>query len=177
MKLGKDIWNLIFEKLETNFCPYSLNSLSLTCKKLNSIDKERRERYSKHLNNKYSDILSQIQKYKETKGRFDYVTLEKYLYIGNCYVKETPYQNIKIYEHFPDYLSYLEKLKVKNFTELKQLSMDELLKRLEFKDYVRKDIELIQKQVYTKSDLILVFTYMKWDEDIVNSILDIQSTF
>lgn len=175
MNLGKDIWNLIFEKLETDFCPYSLNSLSLTCKKLNSIDKERRERYSKHLINKYSDILSQTKRNLE--GRIDYITLERYLFIGNSYVVQNIFQNIKMYEHFPDYLSYLEKLKVKNFTELKQLSIDEFCTKLDFKEINRKDISLIQEHVYTKSDLILVFTYMKWDEDIVNSILDIQSTF
>ena len=47
--MNKDIWGLIFEQFEDKFDPYTLNALSLTCRKLNQIDRERRIRYQNEL--------------------------------------------------------------------------------------------------------------------------------
>ena len=79
MNLGpfcKDIWEIIFFYFEINFCPDTLNALSLTCKKLNNIDNERRSRYINTAMQKSSFV--HIKEYEKTllfrKSRMDYVS-------------------------------------------------------------------------------------------------------
>ena len=42
---SKDIWGIIYEKLEIDFDPLALNNLSRTCKKLYNIDNIRKKNY------------------------------------------------------------------------------------------------------------------------------------
>lgn len=51
----KDIWKMFFIYFENNFCSDTLNSLSLTCKKLYNINKERKAEHIRDLK-KYRKI-------------------------------------------------------------------------------------------------------------------------
>lgn len=78
----KDIWEMIFSYFEINFCKKTLNSLSVTCKKLNLIDKERKSRHRNDLMKKCERIGFDVYKISHpelSKARPDYVSLHKYI--------------------------------------------------------------------------------------------------
>jgi hypothetical protein len=160
----KDIWGIIYEKLETSYDPRALNKLSITCKKLHSIDMERRKKYIFQ----YEKQGPLIQKLK--KGRQNYLNLVKYAPIS-CYIY--PYKYFEItFESANNWLnSYF--LGTKNEEELISRLGNILNVKQLAQYYEDKDLELIQAQVKA-SDLQYMFSYIKNNGDIVDTIMDIQ---
>lgn len=170
----KDIWGIIFEKLETNFNPHTLNNLSVTCKRLYGIDKQRRQNYIKS----YEKIGPLIEKLK--KGRQDYVNIVKYAPITCHFYK---------YYYFPinsnlikDWLKnhsgidHKEKERLLNMKEKEMLT--KFVKFINTNYYATgeifaKDIEMISRQILAPP-FFYVLSYLKNRGDIVNTIMDLQ---
>ena len=181
MNLGlfsKDIWELLFQHFEINFSPSTLNSLSLTCRKLNSIDKERRRRYIKTIEKKYNHFFDLIIfHYKYRRGRIDYISLNKYTNIGMIDISTKKLlQNDKnsknvLVSIYPDLYVYLQKLRVNTYKELIQMSRVDICRKFECR---LEDIELIHAQTDEWSFIFSAFSYIKWDGDIIDSISELQ---
>ncbi len=195
MNLGpfcKDIWGMIFSHFEINFCPISLNNLSLTCKKLNNIDNERRSRYLTAIREKCAafsiEIRSSIGDIKGlkqtilfhpefTKKRMDHVSFNKYLDIDMINIdthkiitkEEIRYATAMI-AMYPDLHSYIRKLKVKTYDELKKLNREDICTRL---NVLIKDVDLIYRHTNEKSFLLSALSCLKYDGDIVNAIMEL----
>lgn len=169
----KDIWSLIFRIFEKNFDPETLNSLSLTCKKLYQIDKEHKNMYLRYLEEKYGfDIVSYF-----AKGRMDYLLLDKYLSIGTLdIISETKTCFINSYlSNFPKLFTYLKSLKVESYEELKNMNSEELCLKTKC-DIV--DLDTIKNSfvsVYNiqAHDFICLFYLLKNNKDLVNSVMEI----
>lgn len=166
--LSKDIWGLIFHKFEINFCPHTLNSLSLTCKKLNEIDNERRCRYL----NQYSliELNPELKK-----GRQDHVSFLKYRNID--LIDMTTKKIFKIggnYENtmisvYPDLHKYLKILNVDKYEDLFKMNQGVCEKF----NIPSKDVDLVCSQVCTEF-IFAIFSLIKYEGDIVNSIMELQ---
>ena len=186
---SKDIWGIIFEKLETNFNPHALNNLSLTCKRLNVIDKQHRQNYIKDYE-KMGPLIEKLQK-----GRQDYVNLVKYAPLTCPFYR---------YYYFPvtfkllvtwikrnlsneerDFLLNLKEKEVMSDKErdsLFNLKEKEIVSQLlplisgkffiNFSDFP-KDIILIERQINAPK-VSYVLSYIKNRGDIVNTIMDLQ---
>jgi hypothetical protein len=160
----KDIWGIIYEKLETSYDPQALNSLSISCKKLHSIDMERRKKYIWE----YEKQGPLIQKLK--KGRQNYVNLVKYAPIS-CYIYPHKYFEIT-FESAHNWLSSYF-LGIKNEEELIRYFFFILDVKKLSEYYEDKDLELIQAQIKA-SDLQYMFSYIKNGGDIIDTIMDLQ---
>ena len=169
---SKDIWGIIFEKLETNFDLNALNNLSLTCKRLYEIDKQRKQNYIKD----YEKVGPLIEKLK--RGRQDYVNIVKYAPIT--------YHFYKFY-YFPVTFKLLvtwikQNLSSKERDFLFNLTKKEVVSQLlplisgnfsiNFCDFP-KDIKLIENQINAPK-VSYVLSYIKNRGDIVNTIMDLR---
>lgn len=169
--LSKDIWSLLFQNFEVNFDPLTLNCLSLTCKKLNNIDRERVQLYKNDLFSNYNVNFS--------KGRFDFVLLKKYAIIGMIDIRSSkPLKDKADYKFtlssiFPDLFSYLKKLNVNTYEEMFKLDNEEICSRLNCKDI---DVYLIS----ANTSLNFLFSSMfllRNGVDIVNAVMQIQNEY
>lgn len=172
--LSKDIWGLIFQTYEINFCPKTLNSLSLTCKKLNEIDKERRLKYI----NQYSDLDIELNP-ELKKGRQDHVRVLKYKNIDliNMSTKKIfkigeNYENV-MFLVYPNLHEYLKILNVEKYEELFGLHQNTVCEKF---DIPSKDLDLVCSHVSTEF-IFAIFSLIKHKGDIVNAIMELQSFF
>ena len=168
----RDIWGIIFDLLEKNFDPLTLNNLSATCRKLHDIDMQRRQSYIKQ----YEKHGPLIEKLKEK--RQDYVQLIRYAAI-TCHFYKYYYFQVT-FKHVIQWLS-----KDQTFQYQQQLTkmtqeeiVNELLEKTKVKQFKNNSefsrwIELIKCQI-SAPDYCYVFTYIKQDGDIVNAIMDLQ---
>ncbi len=149
--LSKDIWGLIFNYFEINFCPNSLNALSLTCKKLNEIDNERKRTYIRQIDVKLKN------------GRVDLAAYVKYKNIDTKMIG-----NKNMISFYPDLHKYLDTLKVDKYEDLFKLKQEKVCEKF---DILSKDVDLICH--HTSIEFIFViFSLIKHKEDIVNAIMD-----
>ena len=177
MNLGpfsKDIWGLIFSHFEIKFCPYTLKSLTLTCKKLNLIDNERQYRYFDASIKKYGKLILLHPEVK--KNRMDHVSFHKYLEVdmidistGNFLTEKENYKKTMI-AVYPDLHVYLKKLNVENYDELNRLNRNDICEKL---DVHFQDVSLIYGQLNAKSFIFSAFSCVKYDSDIVNSLVEL----
>jgi hypothetical protein len=169
MNLGpfcKDIWEMIFSHFEINFCQETLNSLSLTCKKLHFIDKKRKSTHFKALMKK----CSLLEFHPEiNKARPDYVTLYKYISIDMINIGKNS-KDVFLIKKIPELHLYLKKLNVDTFEELNKISSQDICKKL---DICYNDVYLFFSNE-TVSFIIAAFFYIKNNGDIINAIMDMQ---
>ena len=157
--LSKDIWGLILTYFEINFSPHTLNSLSLTCKKLNEIDNERKRRYIKQIDVKL-------------KGRVDFISFIKYKSIDMVDMttqKLSKYnENIMICV-YPDLHKYLKILKVDKYEELLKLNKNATCQKFGICD---KDIDLVCSQISVHF-IFAIFSFIKNENDFINTIMEL----
>lgn len=206
MNLGpfcKDIWELIFSYFELNFCRETLNSLSLTCKKLNCIDNERRRRHSDSLIRKCellnfdtNKILNDPASFHPglSKSRPDYASLYKYIDIDLINIR-TKKLLINKTDSTKDFQMTLisdiinnnpDKTMIRIFPQLhsylRKLNVNgyEELSKMNDRDMCLKlnicyeDVEIIFSNGIS-SFIFAAFFCIKHDSDIVNAILDCQN--
>lgn len=161
----KDIWGIIYEKLEISYDPLALNNLSISCKKLHNIDMERRKKYIWEYE-KQGPLIENLKK-----GRQNYLNLVKYAPLS-CYIYPHKYFEIT----FESANNWLNRsfLGTKNEEELifRLLNILDVKQLTKYSD-IHKDLELIQAQVFA-SDLQYMFSYLKNNGDIVDTIMDLQ---
>ena len=125
----KDIWSLLFKHFEINFDPYTLNSLSLTCKKLNQIDKEHISSYKNYLKRKYKIREDFFHLFFE-KGRCNYIKMDGHISIaltdfttGKMIEKGSSRSFISVLSKIFD---YLDKIEVNTYEEFKNMKLEDL---------------------------------------------------
>jgi hypothetical protein len=180
----KDIWKLFFIYFENNFCSKTLNSLSLTCKKLNQINKERVKNHINVLRYKYVNIAYYISEFE-----YDYVTLKNCIIIDETGVyksgeskgmkQSNNYGQTFLHRpysyYFLDFFNSLRKLGVKSYSELIKMSDKDICLKL---NCIYDDVYLVERQCedYPYTFLFYVLSLLKNKGDIVNCIMEIQFT-
>jgi hypothetical protein len=171
---SKDIWGIIYEKLEIDFDPLTLNNLSRTCKKLYNVDNIRKKNYELK--------LKKINKTYQNTGRQDYITL-----LENSYI--TQYLNeywVESKRNSKEISQWLKKLNVRNLGISEKSSEQEITTKLIIvaDEYNSRDCFLIPISddldlISTQTGALLydcLFMYFFHDRDIISAIMEIQES-